>query len=63
MAKQIIGVAFKNALAKNIPKNHILYSVINVHTVKLSYSTTPNMSSKMGAHNNRVESKNQKKGK
>ena len=41
-----IGKVFKKALDK--------------HTITLSYSTTANMASKMGAHNNKVESNNNK---
>ena len=62
MAKANIGIAFKKAVKKNFPKNHILHSTINEHTVKLSYSTTPNMAAKMGAHNNKIEASNLKNG-
>ena len=63
MAKENIWDIFKKAMSNNFPKGHFLHPTINQHTVKLSYSTTPNMASKMGAHNNRVEANNQTKGK
>ena len=59
MVEELIGVAFKKALEIHIPKTHILHSVINAHTVKLSYSTMPNMRAKIGAHNNKVEQINE----
>ena len=38
LAKQFFEI-----LDKNFPKKHRYYSIINRHTVKLSYSTTPNL--------------------
>ena len=58
MAKENIGKVFKTALAKYIPKGHPLNKIMNEHTIKLSYSTTANMASKMGSHNNKVENTN-----
>ena len=61
MCKYNIGVCFKKALSTHIPKSHILYPAINVHTTKLSYSTMPSMGSKIGAHNKKVEKNNEAK--
>ena len=59
MAKENIGIAFKKAIKKHIPKGHPLYTVINEHVTKLSYSIMPNKASKIGAHNNKTEGQNQ----
>ena len=61
MSKTHIGKTFKKALAEQIPKGHPLYKVMNEHVIKLSYSTMPNMASKMGSHNNKVEGKQKTK--
>ena len=61
MAKNNIGVAFKQVLRMHIPKHHKLYPVINEHTTKLSYSMMASMGSKIGAHNSQVERDNEVK--
>ena len=50
-----IGVVFAKILEKSTDNNNILKQVLNRNCVKLSYCTMPNMASKVGRHNNKVE--------
>ena len=61
MVKKLIGVTFKKAMEQHIPKGHVLHSVINNHVTKLSYCTMPNMESRIGSHNNKIQTKNEPK--
>ena len=49
-----IGKIFFNALAKYFPKNNRYHKIFNKNTVKLSYSCTSNMKSKISAHNKKL---------
>ena len=59
MVKQLIRVDFKNALAKHIPKGHVLNKVINCHVTKLAYCTMPNMEARVNTHNSRIQASNE----
>ena len=50
-----MGQVFTKALEVHFPIGHKLHTVFTKHTVKLSYSTMPNMAAKVKAHNNKVE--------
>ena len=52
--KTPIGKLFLNLLDKCFPKGSLLYKVLNRNTVKLSFSTTPNMACKLARHNKQV---------
>ena len=41
--KTNIAKSFFSALDKNFPKEHRYYKIFNRHTVKLAFSTTPNL--------------------
>ena len=49
-----IGKKFFQALDESFPPEHPLHKTFNRHTVKLSYSTMPNMLKKVSGHNSRV---------
>ena len=49
-----IGQKFLNLLDTCFPPGHELRQVINRNTVKISYSTMPNMAQKLNQHNTRV---------
>ena len=49
-----IGKRFFQILDETIPSGHPLHKTFNRHTVKLSYSTMPNMLKKVSVHNSRV---------
>ena len=42
------------ALANTIPRGHPLYPLLNRHTVKVSYSTMPNLQKKVNNHNKKI---------
>lgn len=42
------------ALATTIPRGHPLYPLLNRHTVKVSYSTMPNLQKKVNNHNKKI---------
>ena len=42
------------ALERTIPKGHKLYPLLNRHTVKVTYSTMPNIQKKVSCHNKKV---------
>ena len=52
-----IGKKFFQILDETIPPGHPLHKVFNRKTVKLSYSTMPNMLKKISVHNSRVTAK------
>ena len=41
-------------MARTIPKGHPLYPLLNRHTVKVSYSTMPNLQKKVNNHNKKI---------
>ena len=47
------------ALEKTIPKGHRLYPLLNRHTVKVSYTTMPNLQKKVSSHNRKIISVNE----
>ena len=47
-------------MEKNIKKGHPLWKILNPHVAKCSYSTMPNMASKIGSRNNKIEATNLK---
>merc|ERR1719232_378849 len=49
-----VGKKFFQILDETIPPGHPLHKVFNRRTVKLSYSTMPNMLKKISVHNSRV---------
>ena len=49
-----VGKKFFEILDEHIPPGHELHKTFNRHTVKLSYSTMPNMLIKVSVHNSRV---------
>ena len=49
-----VGKKFFQILDETIPPGHPLHKTFNRHTVKLSYSTMPNMLKKISVHNSRV---------
>ena len=49
-----VGKKFFQILEDTIPPGHPLHKVFNRKTVKLSYSTMPNMLKKISAHNSKV---------
>ena len=49
-----VGKKFFQILDETIPPGHPLHKVFNRKTVKLSYSTMPNMLKKISAHNSKV---------
>ena len=49
-----IGKKFFHILDTTIPPGHPLHKIFNRHTVKLSYSTMPNMLKRISVHNSRV---------
>ena len=49
-----VGKKFFQILDETIPPGHPLHKTFNRHTVKLSYSTMPNMLKKVSVHNSRV---------
>ena len=49
-----IGKKFFQVLDESFPPGHPLHKTFNRHTVKLSYSTMPNMLKKISGHNSRV---------
>ena len=49
-----VGKKFFQILDESFPPGHPLHKTFNRHTVKLSYSTMPNMLKKVSAHNSRV---------
>ena len=49
-----IGKKFFEVLDESFPLGHPLHKTFNRHTVKLSYSTMPNMLKKISGHNSRV---------
>ena len=49
-----IGKKFFQILDDSFPPGHPLHKTFNRHTVKLSYSTMPNMLKKISVHNSRV---------
>ena len=49
-----VGKKFFQILDETIPPGHPLHKVFNRKTVKLSYSTMPNMLKKISVHNSRV---------
>ena len=52
--KTNIGKTFLQLLDKNFPPHHRLNKIINRNTVKLSYSTMPNMASHIASHNKKI---------
>ena len=42
------------ALERTIPRGHQLYPLLNRHTVKVSYSTMPNLEKKISNHNRKI---------
>ena len=52
-----VGKKFFQILDETIPPGHPLHKVFNRKTVKLSYSTMPNMLKKISVHNSRVTAK------
>ena len=42
------------ALERTIPKGHTLYPLLNRHTVKVAYSTMPNLQKKVSSHNKKI---------
>ena len=54
-----VGRKFFKILDETIPPGHPLHKTFNRHTVKLSYSTMPNMLKKISVHNSRVTAKAQ----
>ena len=59
--KTNIGRTFLQLLDKNFPPHHRLHKILNRNTVKISYSTMPNIASHIASHNRKVlkESKEQ----
>ena len=55
--KTKIGEKFLKLLDKCFPKDHILHKIINRSTVKISYSTLPNIQNIISGHNKTVLSK------
>ena len=51
--KNVVKEVFK-AQEKTIPKGHKLYPLLNRHTVKVTYSTMPNIQKKVSSHNRKV---------
>ena len=51
------GGKFFKILDETIPPGHPLHKTFNRHTVKLSYSTMPNMLKKISLHNSKVTAK------
>ena len=49
-----IGQKFLSLVRKHFPKGSPLHSIFNTSTLKLSYSTMPNMSQHIAAHNKKV---------
>ena len=49
-----IGEKFINIVKSEFTEDHVLHSIFNVNTVRLSYSCMPNMSSKISMHNGKV---------
>ena len=49
-----VGKKFFQILDETIPPGHPLHKVFNRKSVKLSYSTMPNMLKKISAHNSKV---------
>ena len=52
-----VGKKFFQILDETIPPGHPLHKVFNRKTVRLSYSTMPNMLKKISVHNSRVTAK------
>ena len=52
--KTNIGRTFLQILDKNFPPHHRLHKIINRNTVKISYSTMPNMASHIASHNRKI---------
>ena len=48
------------ALEKNIPRGHKLYPLLNRHTVKVAYTTMPNLEKKVSSHNRKIISEAEK---
>ena len=53
MKTNVAKEVFK-ALERTIPKGHKLYPLLNRHTVKVTYSTMPNIQKKVSSHNKKV---------
>ena len=52
--KTNIGRTFLQLLDKNFPPHHRLHKILNRSTVKISYSTMPNMASHIASHNKKI---------
>ena len=55
--KTNIGKEFLKLLDKSFPKDHLLAKTFNRHTVKISYSTMPNIKKKIDKHNAKIMNK------
>ena len=60
--KTKIGKRFLELVRKHFPPGHKLYSILNKNTLKISYSTTPNIKSIMQGHNKKLLRGKEKKG-
>ena len=52
--KTRVGDEFFKLISKHFPKSNPLSKIINRHTVKMSYSCTPNMGKVISAHNSKL---------
>ena len=52
--KTRVGDEFFKLISKHFPKSNPLSKIINRHTVKMSYSCTPNMGKIISAHNSKL---------
>ena len=51
--KNVVKEVFK-AQEKTIPKGHKLYPLLNRHTMKVTYSTMPNIQKKVSSHSRKI---------
>ena len=49
-----VGEKFINIIKSEFTEDHILHSIFNVNTIRLSYSCMPNMAKKVSMHNGKV---------
>ena len=59
--KAIIGKVFLKLVRKHFPRSHRLSKIFNLNTIKISYSSMPNVKNLIKQHNSKILNKDQEK--